>query len=189
VVSASENQQRRPTIKQEISVADLRRRLGERRVVPFEIVLPPLEVVATRTTDLPVVGEVTFESIERGVTVTGHIELGWEGECRRCLDAVGGTDRVEIMDIYQVGAPDDVDEIVELVDDLIDLVPMVRDAALLGLPLAPLCRDDCVGPDPDRYPTLTEEQLEASAARTERPPDPRWAALGDLDLGDVDVTD
>jgi uncharacterized protein len=61
---------------------------------------------------------------------------------------------------------------------------MARDAALLGLPLAPLCREDCAGPDPDRYPTVTEEELEAAAATAEKPPDPRWAALGDLDLRD-----
>lgn len=181
-MSTSGKHERKPTIKHEINVADLRRRLGERRSVAIDILLPRLEVVASHTTEEPVVGEVTVESIERGVTVTGHIDLEWEGECRRCLEPVSGRDRVEIVDIYQVGAPGDVDEIVELVDDTIDLVPMVRDAALLGLPLAPLCREDCTGPDPDRYPTVTEEQLAAEAASAERPPDPRWAALGDLDL-------
>lgn len=176
--------ERNPTVKHEINVSDLRRRLGERRIVPIDILLPQLEVIASRTTDEPILGEVTVESIERGVTVNGSIALSWEGECRRCLDPVGGKDDVEINDIYQVGAPDDVDEISELVDDTIDLVPMVRDAALLGLPLAPLCSEDCAGPDPERYPTITEEQLEAERASAEKPPDPRWAALGDLDLRD-----
>ena len=175
---------RKPTVKDEINVADLRRRLGERRAVPIDVLLPVLEVVASRTTDQPVVGEVVVESIERGVTVTGHVDLDWVGECRRCLDTVSGRERVEIADIYQVGAPDDVDEIAELVDDVIDLVPMVRDAALLGLPLAPLCRDDCAGPDPDRYPTATEAQIAEQDASAEPAPDPRWAALGDLDLRD-----
>ncbi len=183
-VSTSGNHERKPTVKHEINVADLRRRLGERRLVPIDILLPRLEVGASHTLDVPVVGEVMIESIERGVTATGHIDLAWEGECRRCLEPVSGRDRVEIMDIYQVGAPEDVDEIVELVDDTIDLVPMVRDAALLGLPHAPLCREDCPGPDPSRYPTLTEEQVPEAAASAERPPDPRWAALGGLDLRD-----
>lgn len=174
--------ERKPTVKHEINVSDLRRRLGERRVVPIDILLLPLEVIASRTTADPLVGEITVESIERGVMVTGFIDMAWDGECRRCLEPVEGSDRVDITDIYQVGAPDEVDEIVELVDDTIDLVPMVRDAALLGLPLAPLCRDDCAGPDPDRYPTVTEEELEAAAATAEKPPDPRWDVLGDLDL-------
>lgn len=184
-MSASGNHERRPTVKHEINVADLRRRLGERRVVPIDILLPLLEVVASRTTDAPVVGEVTIESIERGVTVTGHVQLDWEGECRRCLDVVVGSERVEIMDIFQVGAPEDVDEIMELVDDLVDLVPLVRDAALVGLPLAPLCGDDCAGPDPDRYPTVTADQHDEASSLADRPPDPRWAVLGELDLGDV----
>lgn len=179
---AGGNHERKPTIKHEINVSDLRRRLGERRTVPVDVLLEPLEVIASRTTPEPLVGEIVVESIERGVSVTGFIDMAWDGECRRCLEPVSGSDRVEIMDIYQVGAPEDVDEIVALVDDTIDLVPMVRDAALLGLPLAPLCRADCVGPDPDRYPTVTEEALEAAAATAEKPPDPRWAALGDLDL-------
>jgi len=180
----SGSHERKPTVKHEINVADLRRRLGERRIVPIDILLDPLEVIASRTTSDPLIGEIVVESIERGVTVTGFIDMAWEGECRRCLDDVAGADRVEILDIYQVGAPDETDEIVQLVDDTIDLVPMARDAALLGLPLAPLCSDDCAGPDPDRYPTVTEEELEAAAATAEKPPDPRWAALGDLDLRD-----
>lgn len=178
---------RKPTVKHEINVSDLRRRLGERRVVPIDILLPPLEVVASRTTDEPITGEIVVESIERGVTLKGQVDMAWEGECRRCLESVDGVVEIDIDDIYQVGAPDDVDEIVELIDDTIDLVPVVRDAALMSLPLAPLCREDCAGPDPDRYPTVTEEQVEAAAAAIpddEKPVDPRWAALGDLDLRD-----
>ncbi len=183
-MSASGSHERKPTVKHEINVSDLRRRLGERRVVPIDVLLPVLEVVATRTLGEPITGEVTVQSIERGVTLIGVVDVAWEGECRRCLEAVDGRGRVEIMDIYQVGAPDDVDEITELIDDTIDLIPLVRDAALLGLPLAPLCRADCAGPDPDRYPTMTEDEIERAAASSEKPPDPRWSALGDLDLRD-----
>lgn len=183
-MSTSGSHGRKPTVKHEINVSDLRRRLGERRVVPIDLLLPMLEVVATRTIGEAIIGEITVESIERGVTLMGTIDLAWEGECRRCLEPVDGRDQVEIMDIYQVGAPEDVDEIVELIDDTIDLLPVVRDAVLLGLPLAPLCRVDCAGPDPDRYPTKTEAEIEAAAAAAEKPPDPRWDALGDLDLRD-----
>lgn len=172
--------QRRPDKRLEINVADLRRRLGERRFVDIDLVLRPLEVVASRSAEQPVLGRLTIESIERGVTVTGQITFDWEGDCRRCLEPVGGSRTVDVMDIFQVGAPDDADEISELVADTIDLVPVVRDSVLLGLPLAPLCRDDCVGPDPDRYPAITEDDLE----QREKPADPRWAALGDLDLTD-----
>jgi ribosomal protein L32 len=37
------------------------------------------------------------------------------------------------------------DDLYPIVDDTIDLGPMVRDAIVLELPMAPLCRDDCRG--------------------------------------------
>ena len=38
-------------------------------------------------------------------------------------------------------------------DQRIDLAPAAREAAMLALPLAPLCAEDCAGPVPDRFPT------------------------------------
>lgn len=172
-----------------VNVADLRRRLGQRRSEPIEVNLAPQTVVSSSTTDAPVIGEVTVESIERGVSVTGGVRFGWEGECRRCLEMTGGELSVDIDEIFQVDAPDD-SELLPLEGDQIDLVPLVREAVVLSLPLAPLCRDDCPGPDPDRYPALTEEALaeaeaEAEAAAGGPPPDPRWAALDQLKLDDA----
>ncbi len=37
------------------------------------------------------------------------------------------------------------DEVPRLVDDLIDLEPLVRDEIVLALPLVPLCAPDCRG--------------------------------------------
>jgi uncharacterized protein len=59
--------------------------------------------------------------------------------------------------------------------DHIDLEPMVRELAILGLPINPLCRDDCAGPVPDVLPVSVESDEEAEPA-----PDPRWAALDAL---------
>ena len=41
-------------------------------------------------------------------------------------------------------SPDD-DELYPIADDTIDLGPLVRDAIVLELPSAPLCRPDCRG--------------------------------------------
>jgi uncharacterized protein len=62
--------------------------------------------------------------------------------------------------------------------DEVDLEPVVRDAALLHLPLAPLCRPDCEGPAPDVFPT----RVEGDATDDEPARDPRWAALDELRL-------
>ena len=165
-----------------VNVADLRRRLGQRRDEEVHVRLPRQKVVGSSTTDDPVIGQVTVESIERGVSVTGSVSFGWEGDCRRCLELTGGEAEVNIDVIFQIDAAED-SELIRFDGDQIDLVPIVRDAVMLSLPLVPLCGDDCAGPDPDRYPAMTveqSEQLKADEAAAE--PDPRWAALDQLDL-------
>lgn len=152
--------------------------------VEISLDLPQLEVIASRTTGTPVVGSVIIESIERGVTVSGSISFDWNGDCRRCLEPVDGRAEVDIFEIFQVNAPDDSDDIQELVDDTVDLVPVVRDAVMLALPLAPLCSEDCGGPDPDRYPAKTIDQIEEEAATADPVADPRWAALDGLSFDD-----
>ena len=58
----------------------------------------------------------------------------------------------------------------------VDLEPMVRDAVLLALPLAPLCGDDCRGPGARRLPDRARPRT------SEAPADPRWAALSQLEF-------
>lgn len=165
-----------------INVADLRRRLGQRRTEPIDLVLARQTVVGSRTTDRPVQGEVVIESIERGVSVFGQLTFAWEGDCRRCLELTGGELTIDIDEIFQIDAPEDT-ELLPLEADQIDLVPIARDAVLLSLPLAPLCGADCAGPDPDRYPAVTADVREQDrAAEAAATPDPRWAALDQLKL-------
>ena len=114
-----------------------------------------------------------------GLVATGTITVPWEGECRRCLGSVRAETIVEIREIFD---PHPVEgETYPLGEDLVDLEPMVRDAVLLALPLAPLCGPDCLGPAPDLFPTGTAEDSE-DAAGTEPVPDSRWAALAELDF-------
>jgi uncharacterized protein len=167
-----------------VNVADLRRRLGQRRTEPVEVQLETLSVVGSRTTEQPVRGELIIESIERGVSAVGGVVFRWEGDCRRCLEITGGELDVDIAELFQVDAPPD-SELIRFDGDQIDLVPIVRDAVLLSLPLVPLCREDCAGPDPDRYPAQTVDDFEqARAEQTANQADPRWAALEQLNLED-----
>ena len=163
-----------------VNVADLRRRLGQRRVEAIDIVVARQLVIDTWSTERPVVGSVTIESIERGVSVLGQVSFEWEGACRRCLEPARGVLDVEVDEIFQVGAPED-SELIPFDGDQIDLVPVITEAVGLSLPLAPLCRKGCEGPDPERYPTVDAEQHAAVRAE-HRDPDPRWAGLDQLDL-------
>jgi len=170
-----------------INVRDLRRRLGQQRQEPIEVSLATQRVIGSWTDDHPVTGGVLIESIERGITMFGSVTFRWKGECRRCLEVTGGERGVEIAEIFQVHSPED-SEVIDFDGDQIDLVPVVCDAVALSLPLAPLCRDDCAGPDPDRYPAMTIQQSHDAreAEKAQEGPDPRWAALADLDLSDND---
>jgi uncharacterized protein len=68
-----------------------------------------------------------------------------------------------------------------LAENDVDLEPMVRETVLLNLPIAPLCREDCAGPDPSRFPTTVEVEPQPDA---EPPADPRWAALSEITFDD-----
>lgn len=165
-----------------VNVVDLRRRLGQRREIDVDLLFPEQVVVGSRTVEEPVVGTITVESIERGVSALGEVSFAWAGECRRCLEPVEGRIDVTIDEIFQVNAPDDAD-IIDFDGEQIDLGPVIGDAIALSLPLAPLCAENCAGPDPERYPAKTVEQHEADvAAESATDGDPRWAALKDLDL-------
>lgn len=180
VTNGDESSATRPA-KLPVNVADLRQRLGQRQIEPIELVLGPHEVISSRTTNTPVVGEVTIESIERGVSVLGSVTFVWEGDCRRCLESTGGPITIEIDEIFQVDAPPDSD-IIDFDGDQIDLVPLVEDAVVLSLPLAPLCRPECAGPDPERYPTLPHDADTRERDDDGTVVDHRWDALSDLNL-------
>jgi uncharacterized protein len=165
-----------------VDVADLRRHPGERRPVELErtfddIRVGDVEVVA----DVPVAVDVVLESVQGGVEVTGSATGAWRGPCRRCLDPVEGPLDVPIHELF-TDAPVE-GETYPIDHDTIDLAPMAREALLLALPLAPLCRDDCPGPAPDAFPVGTPSEDDPDA---EPPRDPRWAAL-DVLRSDLEV--
>jgi uncharacterized protein len=120
--------------------------------------------------------EVTLDSFAGGVMVTGTVAAPWEGLCRRCAEPVGGLLRIAVRERFTepgggYGDPDD-DEAYPIADDELDLGPMVRDALVLELPLAPLCRDDCRGLCPHCGTDLNHETCSCVTPR-----DPRWANL------------
>jgi uncharacterized protein len=159
-----------------IGVMELRRRPGTQRDVHVATALPGLQVTGARVPDdAELVVDATLESIEGGaVTVSGTVEVPWTAECRRCLDEVAGSATVDLSEVFEVHPVEG--ETYPIEGDEVDLEPVVRDAALLHLPLAALCRPDCKGPAPEEFPAhLEEEDDDTEPAR-----DPRWAALDAL---------
>lgn len=164
-----------------VSVTEIRRHLGSRLAVSRAIEANGMGLSDVRVLDgspITLTGE--LESISDGVVLTGSVAVPWEGECRRCLVPVTGTAEIDVREVYETHPVDG--ETWPMEQDHIDVGPLLHDTALLALPLAPLCRDDCVGPAPETYPTAPVVGDEAVA--DEPPRDPRWAALDDLQLDD-----
>jgi DUF177 domain-containing protein len=163
-----------------IDTRDLGRRAGAMRRYRREVELPAglgMPVIGLPAGERIVV-DVRLESVVEGVLVSGTASAMVTGECARCLDLV--TDRlvVELTELfaYPDTATDgttDPDEVSRVVDDLIDLEPVVRDAVLLALPQAPLCQEGCLG----LCPECGGKRAELGADHRHETIDPRWAAL------------
>jgi uncharacterized protein len=168
-------------------VAELRRRPGTRKpvqrtVVAHDLALSTAAVPEGADIDLDLV----VESIPEGVVVDGTVEAPWRSECRRCLGVVEGTLAVDLREIFEPHPTEG--ETWPLHGDDLDLGPMVRDAVLLALPLAPLCDEACRGPAPEEFPAVPGASADERGGADDGPADPRWAALAGLDLTADDDT-
>jgi uncharacterized protein len=168
---------RRPFL---VPVTDLLRQPGARRPVQREV---PFEGLAVAGVEVPddhlVFLDLQLEAMGDDVVVAGEVTIPWRSECRRCLREVTGSTRANLREVFQPRAVEG--ETYPLGDGTVDLEPMLRDAVLLALPLAPLCAEECVGPDPERFPaTPAADDSRAPGDDAEPPRDPRWAALDQL---------
>jgi uncharacterized protein len=152
-------------------VAELLRRLGTRREVAVSAVLDDIAISsATVTEGAEIEGRFTLEAMsDHAITVQGTITAPWTGECRRCLRTIEGTVSLDVDEVFDTRPVEG--ETYPLDGDRLNVEPLVRDAVLLSLPLAPLCEVACPGPEPETHPIGTDTSEEI---------DPRWAGLGDL---------
>ncbi|MCB1015083.1 MAG: DUF177 domain-containing protein [Acidimicrobiales bacterium] len=169
-----------------VGVGDLVRHPGTRHEVERSVPaggLGSLVVGASRVDPgVDVEVDLVLESQPGTVVASGTVATRWHGECRRCLGEVVGELRAELREVFgdeSEGDPDDGD-FYALEGDEVDLEPLVRDAVLLNLPVAPLCGDDCRGPVPDAFVPAGDDDPDGGSDDPSR--DPRWAALDDLDF-------
>lgn len=120
--------------------------------------------------------EIRFESVAQGVLVTAAVTAPVAGECARCLEPLAERIEVTCQELfsYSHGEEDDDEGGHGLDGDLLDLEPALRDAVVLALPLAPLCREDCPGLCPECGALLAQAGPEHGH---ERAADPRWAGI------------
>ncbi|MGH3025862.1 MAG: YceD family protein [Gaiellaceae bacterium] len=166
-----------------VDTRDLPRRPGSMRTVSRTVAAPAGfsgELVGVAEgSDLAL--DLRLESVSEGVLVSGTVSVMLTGECARCLDPLTSKLEVDVMQLFvypgrELESDADDDEIGLLVDDYLDLEPVLRDAVVLALPLAPVCREDCPGLCPECGVQL------ASVGPDHRHDevDPRWVALRQL---------
>ena len=155
-----------------VNVADLVHRPGARRHEVRQGPIGELEVSGSR---VPATAEVevdtALEWVSEGILATGSAATQWQGECRRCLTPVSGVVRAQFRELFEASPTEG--ETYPLRHEYLDLEPLGRDAVLVELPLAPLCRDDCRGLCPTCG--VDRNASDCDCASEER--DPRWAAL------------
>lgn len=163
-------------------------RLGAGAVDRIEVrrehVLEESTVTTARVLGGAVAVDVDVTAAGAAYVAVGRVEGTWTAECRRCLEEVRGSLCAPLREVFESDPAEG--ETWPINDERIDLGPPVRDAAVLSLPMAPLCSADCAGPEPDRFPTGPAAaggagSFDSSDAECPEPPgDPRWAALSQL---------
>lgn len=166
-----------------IHLADVMRTPGAQHELAVQGPLPGIALSSARVPDDAVVTlDATVEAQGQTVVVQGTVHAPWEGECRRCLEHASGEMTVDVREVFE---PNPVDgEIYPIENEQIDLGTVLHEVLALALPLAPLCREDCPGPDPDEHPVVPEADVpvpaESGANAVRANGDPRWAALDQL---------
>jgi len=176
-----------------LDVRSLQRRPGSMVTVTRSVLAPTgLGVAMARVPEgSPIDLDLRLESVLEGVLVSGTADLEISAECSRCLDSFDWHQEFDLTELFRYPPTDARGAVVEeddesddplpvLEDDLINLEPTLRDAVVLDLPLAPLCREDCPG-----LCSVCGAKLEDDPQHAHETSDPRWAALAALVDPDV----
>lgn len=167
-----------------VNAAELLRRPGSTRDLELDIDLATLGLDDPRLVPGAVHVVLHLESLTDGIVVRGSVAAEWHGTCRRCLSPTAGRQVSEVDELYQQVLTDP--DAFEIVGEQLDLVPAVREAVVLDLPDAPLCRPDCAG----LCPTCGADLNDGPCGCPPPEIDDRWQALDALrDLLPEDAPD
>ncbi len=163
-----------------VGIADLHHRPGARRHDHLSGPTAAMKVTETvvpegSTLDI----DVTLAAVPGmggGVLATGTATIPWQAECRRCSTPIDGTLTVEFREDFVPHAVEG--ETYPIVNETVDLEAVAREAILLDLPLAPLCREECAG----LCLTCGADLNDGACPCAPQAVDPRWSALGALTI-------
>lgn len=162
-----------------LDITPIKRQPGTQQPVEIEIAPPEGSLLeSAEVTAESVALDLLMEFAGDQLVAAGTVTITWTGACRRCLEPQPGSTAVDIREIFQKVPVEG--ETYFLDEDQVDIEQMVRETVLLNLPVAPLCGDDCLGPDPQRFPATVAADDDLAGELDEPPSDPRWAALSEL---------
>jgi|tagenome__1003787_1003787.scaffolds.fasta_scaffold20310796_2 uncharacterized protein len=118
-----------------------------------------------------------IDSVVDGLLLNGRIAAWVRLSCVRCLTEVDRTVEVEVTELFALDPADAEEPGYAVVPvDLLPLDTMIRDALVLALPNAPVCRDDCAG----LCPRCGADRNTADCGHGDAVADPRWLPLAGL---------
>lgn len=167
----------------------LRDPLGASRTAAFEVDLyqlaPELAVGLEAVPEGVLSGSVRLVHTNTGILARGHISATATAACARCLEPVQVALDFDLEEVYtptidiitgKALVPDEEDQALWIDEHhILDLAEVLRQDALIAMPLHVLCRPDCKGLCPTCGQNLNEGPCTCQAET-----DPRWAALADL---------
>lgn len=145
--------------------------LGTSRTI--ELAYPTIQV-ATDLTLTPLTGAFVVTRTGEGIYVSGLLKSQLDITCVRCLENGQIEVSLQIDELFYyppTTAPEG--EFVVGEDGFIDLAPLVRELALLEIPIQPICKPDCRGLCVECGQNLNEGPCGCQKERI----DPRLAAL------------
>ena len=134
-----------------------------------------------------VVGDVEFLRTDRGIWVTAILDSKVSCTCSRCLEECEQILHMRLEEEFllqidvstgsKVKKPEDAEEYLFIgVDHVLDLTEAVRQYAELGIPIKPLCREECAGICLECGTNLNDAPCTCYNA----PREGRWSALLEL---------
>lgn len=164
-----------------VNAAELLRQPGQRRHI--DVVVPMVDVeVRDRRLSGDISVDVVLESTVDDIDVAGELRVAWADTCSRCLRPVAATLVIEVEERYapaeRIGTGTVDPDAFPIEHGQLDLAPMVREEVLLGVPDAPLCREDCPGLCPVCGADRASERCDCPTEVR----DERWAVLDQLRL-------
>ncbi len=132
-------------------------------------------------------GRIQLMHVNDGIWVSGVLDSNAVCTCSRCLKGFALTLQLQLDDIYvpvvdiitgaPVSLPEDADPNFTVDDHhTLDITEAVRQAAIVAIPMKPLCKLDCAGLCPECGSDRNQVHCNCQSAGR----DPRWASLTKL---------